>query len=155
VREKFHEETAVIEELAIRRGAKGPTQVIDKRTFMEMAVEEARKSKSESGRADATPFVGVVVQKDGQVLEKAHRGELGEGEHAEYTVLEKKLKNKSVEGATVYCTLEPCTPRRHPKWPCAEWLVARKIARVFFAMLDPNPAIRGLGEQRLREGGVD
>jgi pyrimidine deaminase RibD-like protein len=155
LREKFPDELAAIQQLGIHGEGTKASQVSCERRFMELAVEEARKSKLESGRKDATPFVGVVVVKNDEILEKAHRGELGEGEHAEYTVLERKLHDKSVSGATVYCTLEPCTTRRHPKLPCAEWLVYRKVARVVFAMLDPNPDIRGLGEQRLKDAGID
>ena len=122
------------------------------RQFMEMAIEEARRSVGEDGRAH--PKVGAVVVKDGKVLAAAHRGELGKGDHAEYTALEKKLADGSVVGATVYTTLEPCTTRNHPKVPCASRLIERKVNRVVIGMLDPNPAICGKGERRLREHGI-
>ena len=61
------------------------------RKFMEMAVAEARKSKPEDGRVH--PKVGVVVVKGGAVLATAYRGEIGKGEHAEYTASEKKLRD--------------------------------------------------------------
>src|SRR5207302_803137 len=119
--------------------------VNEDRKFMEIAIGEARKCKREPGRNDATPMVGVVVVKNGEIIAQAYRGELADGDHAEFTVLEKKLRDANVAGASVYCTLEPCTTRRHPKWPCAEWLVARKVARVMIGMLDPNPTICGRG----------
>src|SRR5207253_3889777 len=65
----------------------------NERTFMEMAIEEARKSMGEGGRAH--PKVGAVVVKGGIMLASAHRGELGEGEHAEYTALERKLRDET------------------------------------------------------------
>jgi hypothetical protein len=68
--------------------------------FMRMAIEEARKSKAEDERVH--PMVGAVVVRDGKVLAKAHRGELEGGEHGEFTVLEKKLKEDPLVGATVY-----------------------------------------------------
>src|SRR5215467_13463833 len=56
------------------------------RHFMELAIEEARKSIDENdGRPH--PKVGVVVVKDGTVTATAHRGETGEGDHAEYGAL--------------------------------------------------------------------
>jgi pyrimidine deaminase RibD-like protein len=119
--------------------------------FGRMAVDEARKSKPEDERVH--PLVGVVVVKDGEVLARAHRGELP-GNHAEYIALEKKLANASVTDCTVYTTLEPCTTRIHPKIPCADRLIERKISRVVFGMLDPNPAIRGHGVLKLQEANI-
>lgn len=123
------------------------------RTFMELAVIEAAKSISEDTREH--PKVGVVVVRNGEVLASAHRGELKSGEHAEYTVLEKKLKDTIIAGATVYTTLEPCTSRNHPKIPCVERLIERKVGKVVIGQLDPNPAIRGNGLLRLREANIN
>lgn len=121
--------------------------------FMELAIEEARKSIGEDERAH--PKVGAVVVKNGVVLATAFRGELGEGEHAEYTALEKKLPDATLAGATVYATLEPCTSRNHPKTPCAQRLIDRKVKRVVIGMLDPNPRICGKGERLLRDHGIE
>src|SRR5207247_399724 len=79
----------------------------DECIFMEMAIEEARQSVGEYGRAH--PKVGAVIVKGGKVLATARRGELEKGEHAEYTALERKLPTDIVAGATIYTTLEPCT----------------------------------------------
>lgn len=123
----------------------------DERKFMELTIEEARKSVGENDRSH--PKVGAVVVKDGKVV-SAHRGELGNGEHAEYTALERKLADEIVAGATIYTTLEPCTTRNHPKVPCARRLIERKLGRVVIGMLDPNPAICGKGERLLRDHGI-
>jgi len=122
------------------------------RAFMEMAINEARKCKSEDKRSN--PMVGAVVVKDGKVLAKGYRGELSLGEHAEFTVLERKLKDEILTGVTVYTTLEPCTTRNHPKKPCAERLIERKVARVVIGMLDPDNRITGKGQRRLREANI-
>lgn len=122
------------------------------RKYMEMAVAEARMSKGEDDRA--RPKVGAVVVKDGKVLATAHRGETGEGDHAEFGALEKKLAEEDVSGATVFTTLEPCTKRNWPKIPCVERLIERKVKRVVMGMLDPNREILGLGVWRLREANI-
>lgn len=119
-----------------------------------MAIDQARKSVTE-GDSRSHPLVGAVVVKNGQVLTVAHRGETGPGNHAEFIALEKKLADVSIAGATVYTTLEPCTTRNHPKVPCAERLIARKVARVVIGMLDPDERIRGLGQMRLREANIE
>jgi len=122
------------------------------RKFARLAIEEARKSLSESdGRAH--PKVGAVVVKNGQVLSTAHRGELL-GNHAEYIALEKKLSDEAVAGSTVYTSLEPYTTRNHPKIPSAERLIERRVARVVIGMLDPDDRISGRGQRKLRKAGI-
>ena len=124
----------------------------DDRRFALMAIEEARKSVPEDDRPH--PKVGAVIVKDGKVLSTAHRGENLKS-HAEYIALEAKLPDDLVAGSTVYTTLEPCTTRKHPKIPCAQRLVDRKVYRVVIGMLDPNPEIRGLGDQMLSDAGIE
>ncbi len=124
----------------------------DDRRFARMAIEEARKSVPEDDTRPH-PLVGAVVVKDGKVLATAHRGE-AEGNHAEFTALEKKLAETAVAGATVYTTLEPCTTRNHPKIPCADRLIERKVRRVVIGMLDPDPRITGRGQRRLRQASI-
>lgn len=124
----------------------------DDRRFAQMAIEEARKSVPEDERPH--PKVGAVVVKDGKILSKAHRGEKSKS-HAEYVALDDKLSDDLVAGATVYTTLEPCTTRKHPKIPCAQRLIDRKVIRVVIGMLDPNPDIRGLGDQLLSDAGIE
>ena len=121
------------------------------REFSELAILEARQSFAEDHRPH--PVVRAVAVKGGKVLGKAHRGEVP-GCHAEYILLERKLADASLVGATIYTTLEPCTQRTHPKVPCANRLVERKVKRIVIGMLDPNPAIRGSGFLVLREANI-
>lgn len=111
--------------------------------LMRAAIEEARKSKAENGGPH--PNVGVVVVRQGKIIGKAHRGEFALGDHAEYTVLERKLRDEDLTGATLYTTLEPCNKRSPQKTPCAERVIARRIARVVIGILDPNPSIQSRG----------
>jgi pyrimidine deaminase RibD-like protein len=129
-----------------------PSNLNDDRYFALLAIEEARKSIAEDKRPH--PKVGAVLVRDGKILAKAHRGENPKS-HAEYVALEDKLPNETLAGATVYTTLEPCVKRKAPKIPCAGRLIERRVARVFIGMLDPNPDIRGLGDQLLSEAGIE
>jgi pyrimidine deaminase RibD-like protein len=119
--------------------------------FMKIAIEEAKKSSPEDGRVH--PKVGVVIVRNGEIVAQTHRND-GITGHAEFIALEHKAKNEILAGTTVYTTLEPCTTRNHPKIPCAERLIERKVARVVIGMLDPNTQIRGAGQRRLREANI-
>lgn len=129
------------------------TDAFNDRKFCRMAIDQARQSVSEKD-GKPHPFVGAVVVKNGQVLSVAHRGEIAEGNHAEFIALERKLPSHVLSGATVYTTLEPCTTRNHPKIPCAERLIERKVGRVVLGMLDPDDRIRGLGQMILRTANI-
>jgi len=99
------------------------------------------------------PRVGAVVVHDGAVLGEGWHARAG-GPHAEVAALDDaRARGHATAGATLYCTLEPCTHvGRTP--PCTDAIVAAGIARVVVAMEDPNPAAAH-GAKRLRAAGLD
>ena len=119
---------------------------------MRLAIDEAKASKTEDERAH--PRVGAVLIHDGTVLASAHRGELGAGDHAEFTIFEKKLQGMDLKGSTLFTTLEPCTSRRTHK-PCADWILEKNVSTVFVGMLDPDPRVYTQGVSKLRGQGID
>ncbi|MFQ5808104.1 MAG: bifunctional diaminohydroxyphosphoribosylaminopyrimidine deaminase/5-amino-6-(5-phosphoribosylamino)uracil reductase RibD, partial [Armatimonadota bacterium] len=73
-------------------------------------------------------------------------------EHAEVVAL--REAGERAAGATVYVTLEPCCHwGRRP--PCVDALVAAQVARVCYAMRDPDPAVDGGGIAALQEAGIE
>lgn len=126
---------------------------MDDERFMRLAIEQAKLCKPEDDRAH--PKVGVVLVKEGKVMGTSYRGELAQGDHAEYTLLERRLRDTDLSGTTMYTTLEPCTTRSHDKIPCAQRISLRKVSRVVIGMLDPNPSISGKGFYQLSEAGID
>ncbi len=127
----------------------------DDRKYMELAISEMKKSRSEhTNKID--PLVGaVLVNAKGEVLDKTHIGGLREGDHAEYTLIERLLGNKDLEGSTLFVTLEPCTYRQPPKKPCAERIGNARISKVVVGIIDPNPEIEGHGISYLRKHNIE
>ena len=59
------------------------------RQLMQRAIDAAHNCASEAG--EISPRVGAVASREGRVMASAYRGELSAGEHAEFTLLERKL----------------------------------------------------------------
>ena len=130
---------------------------LDPRKLMRKAIEVMRQSVSEP-RTDgkASPLVGVVLGKSDGTVETAYRGELRDGDHAEYTLLERKNRHCKLDGAILFATLEPCAPgsRRHPKLGCAERIVLARIKEVWIGIEDPDPTVDRKGIKYLQDNGV-
>lgn len=121
--------------------------------YMRRAIELAKKG---SGHVNPNPLVGAVIVRDGEIKI------IGEGYHECYgqlhaernAIANAKKRGNSLEGSTIYVTLEPCchygkTP------PCTEAIIEEKIARVVVGSDDPNPLVSGKGFQMLREKGIE
>ena len=122
------------------------------RKFMNMAIRESKRSKPED--TGVHPLVGaVIVDEQMNLVAKAHRGERGKGDHAEFIAISKANEEgfKDFSTATIFATLEPCTHRGHDKVPCAERIVKAGFRNVFIGALDPNPNIVGHGETYLHD----
>lgn len=115
--------------------------------FMNRALELAATAE---GRTSPNPVVGAVIVRDGQIVaEGYHRGP--GAAHAEVDAL--RAAGDAARGADLYVTLEPCNHHgRTP--PCTAAILAAGIARVFYAVEDPNPHVAGKGAARLLAAGV-
>lgn len=123
--------------------------------MMEKAIEVMHRSVPEH-RPDGSPSpsVGaVIVRPDGSV-ETAARGELRDGNHAEFILLERKCIGERLDGCILFTTLEPCLNRNHPKRGCARHIASARIKEVYVGIEDDNPTVAGKGIEHLRRRGV-
>ena len=75
--------------------------------------------------------------------------------HAEIMALRDAAANgHSVQGATAYVTLEPCSHHGRTG-PCCDALIAAGIKKVVASNTDPNPLVAGQGFARLRAAGIE
>lgn len=116
--------------------------------MMRLALSEARKGV---GKTAPNPAVGCVIVKDGEVVGKGWHKKAGTP-HAEVHAL--RGAGELAAGADVYVTLEPCSHFGKTP-PCAKALVEARVARVFVAMVDPNPLVSGGGIKMLRDAGIE
>ena len=115
--------------------------------FMQKALDLAEQALRITS---PNPRVGcVIVSAQGHLVGQGHTQRAG-GPHAEIVALQDAAsRNLSVEGATVYVTLEPCA--HHGKTgPCCDSLIKAKVAKVVIAMVDPNPLVAGKSIDRLK-----
>jgi len=102
------------------------------------------------GNTWPNPAVGCVLVKDGVTVGRGWT-QPGGRPHAEVRALEQS--GSLAMGATAYVTLEPCAHHGHTP-PCAEALIAAKVARVVTALTDPDPRVSGKGHQMLSAAGI-
>jgi diaminohydroxyphosphoribosylaminopyrimidine deaminase / 5-amino-6-(5-phosphoribosylamino)uracil reductase len=115
--------------------------------FMNAALDLAEKG---AGFVSPNPMVGAVVVKDGRIVGSGYHRAVGTA-HAEVNALDDA--GEEAVGATLYVTLEPCNHTgRTP--PCTEKILKTGVKKVVVAMLDPNPNVKGGGNDRLRAEGV-
>lgn len=102
------------------------------------------------GATSPNPVVGcVVTDASGTVVGEGYHRSAG-GPHAEVHALAEAAE--AARGGTAFVTLEPCNHTGRTG-PCAQALIDAGIARVVYAVADPNPQATG-GADTLRAAGV-
>lgn len=122
------------------------------RFYMKLAIKAMKDSVDELTKNSPSPRVGAVLVFPDGTYETASRGEFREGDHAEYTLLDKKFRAKDVSDCWLFATLEPCGPnaRKFPKQCCAERIGNARIKKVWYGVQELNSKAKG-GKKLLEE----
>jgi len=115
--------------------------------YMKQALKLARKGL---GKTSPNPVVGAIIVKDDRILSRGYHQRYG-GNHAEVNAFQNA--RESLNGATLYVTLEPCS--YYGKMPpCVDAIIQNHIGRVIIGTLDPNPKVNGRGVAILNQHGI-
>src|SRR5574344_1127904 len=123
--------------------------------YLMRAIELAKKGL---GHTRPNPAVGAVIVKNGKILGEGYHKRAGT-DHAEVAAIKSAFRkfgrstSQPLHGGTIYVTLEPCSkPGR--VGACTDAIIAAGLAKVVFAVSDPNPANRGKAKRALAKHGI-
>ncbi|MGD9487761.1 MAG: bifunctional diaminohydroxyphosphoribosylaminopyrimidine deaminase/5-amino-6-(5-phosphoribosylamino)uracil reductase RibD [Calditrichaceae bacterium] len=123
--------------------------IADDHVYMRRCLELACRGK---GEVSPNPLVGAVIVKNGKIIAEGWHEHYGSA-HAELNAIQNAIE--SVEGATLYCNLEPCCHTEKQTPPCTPLIISHKLKRVVISNPDPNPMVSGKGVKQLSDAGIE
>ncbi|MDR2911677.1 MAG: dihydrofolate reductase family protein [Alistipes sp.] len=97
----------------------------------------------------------VITTLDGEEFD-GFTGETDPLDHAEEVAVNKALAaGADLKGATIYCTVEPCSNRKSKPMSCSDIIIRHGFSRVVFALREPDRFIRCVGVRRLTDAGIE
>jgi len=126
--------------------------------LLRLAIELSRSCPPAAG---AFSVGALVADAAGQVISTGYSREplrgLGDPDrnHAEEVALAKLGADSRLAAATIYTSLEPCSPRASRPLSCTDHILAARIPRVVLALREPAVLAVCDGADRLRAAGVE
>ncbi len=120
------------------------------RSNVEYMREALRLAQAPRAYPYPNPWVGCVIVRGHRIVGRGfHLGPATN--HAEVEAL--RQAGRRARGGSLYVTLEPCCHYGNTP-PCTDAIVKAGIRKVFYALRDPNPQVRGRGARVLRSRGL-
>lgn len=108
--------------------------------------------RSGQGATSPNPNVSAAIYSaDGALIADGFHNRATSADHAEVVALKKA--GAAARGATMVISLEPCAHTGTTP-PCTQAIIDAGIAKVIYAVTDPNPVAAG-GADALRAAGID
>lgn len=133
----------------------GPESAFRPRHDAEWLAEAVELSRRCPFSAGAFSVGAVIVSPGGRVLATGYSRELDAHVHAEEAALRKAARQDlSLDGATLYSSMEPCSVRLSGREPCVAHILRSGIRRVVYALAEPPVFVQCHGHAQLEAGGV-
>lgn len=142
----------LLDSLIERNSLPADGEVLSYDGAMSLAIDIANQGL---GSVAPNPLVGAVIVDDSNRFVCAgYHAKYGE-QHAEAAAIAAfKTKNSKASRYKMFVSLEPCS-HQGSQPPCVDTILSNPtITEVYFAAHDPNPEVRGDGQEFLRKAGV-
>ncbi len=110
-------------------------------------------AKLGAGKVAPNPMVGCVIVHNDRIIGEGYHQKYGDS-HAEVNAINSVENKEILSESTVYVSLEPCSHFGKTP-PCADLLIACKVAKVVICNADPNPLVAGKGIEKLKTAGIE
>ena len=104
------------------------------------------------GTTYPNPPVGAIIVKNGEIISRGWTQPKGVP-HAEIHAINQIKNKRDIEGAHLYCTLEPCSHEGKTS-PCVNKIIDLKFSRVIISQVDRNPLVNNSSVKKLRAVGI-
>ena len=104
------------------------------------------------GTTYPNPPVGAIIVKNDVIISRGWTQPHGVP-HAEIHAINQVRNRKNIEGAHLYCTLEPCSHEGKTS-PCVNKIIELKFSKVIISQLDKNPLVNSSSVKKLRLAGI-
>ena len=104
------------------------------------------------GTTYPNPPVGAIIVKNDVILSRGWTQQRGVP-HAEIHAINQIKNKREIEGAHLYCTLEPCSHKGKTS-PCVNKIIDLKFSKVIISQVDKNPLVNSNSVKKLRSAGI-
>lgn len=110
-------------------------------------------AKNGLGTTYPNPLVGSMIVKNDRIIGEGWHQKAGMP-HAEVNAFASINEESSLNDATLYVSLEPCSHYGKTP-PCTDLIISKGIKKVVVGSTDPNPKVAGNGIKKLRDAGCE
>lgn len=117
-------------------------------SYIQITLELAKKGK---GNVSPFPLIGSIVVKNDKIIGAGYLCS-ADSESPEITAIKNAKEN--VEGASLYCNLEPCGLIEMNQ-NCIDFIIQSKVKKIILGMAHPHPVLGGSAIKKFKRAGIE